>query len=271
MNYYEDDNKPNYAESSTSGKNLQNRERAGIIPVTSNILKEAEVTKDETVTYQGIPISDITIVGYIIDYKELESRIKMTLFDYTGTIEVNFFNKMNNQEDTIGLNKFYYDGSKKPVQIYGTVKVFKNEKNIQGAKILTVPCSNILYHRIDVIHAWLYLNGKLNELKEHQVQNSAEEAKMIAMGNNNYNNSNGYGFNGNNMKNTPVKNSGDRDVKEAVSLLINYAKKQNKNDISYPQINNLFKKFGQKQGDIINKLINNNKLIDTDEGYEIVA
>ncbi len=73
------------------------------------------------------------------------------------------------------------------------------------------------------------------------------------------------------MKNTPVKNSGDRDVKEAVSLLINYAKKWNKNDISYPQINNLFKKFGQKQGDIINKLINNNKLIDTDEGYEIVA
>ena len=226
--------------------------------MTSNILKEAEVTKDETVTYQGIPISDITIVGYIIDYKELESRIKMTLFDYTGTIEVNFFNKMNNQEDTIGLNKFYYDGSKKPVQIYGTVKVYKNEKNIQGAKILTVPCSNILYHRIDVIHAWLYLNGKLNELKEHQVQNSAEEAKMIAMGNNNYNN-------------RLVKNSGDRDVKEAVSLLINYAKKQNKNDISYPQINNLFKKFGQKQGDIINKLINNNKLIDTDEGYEIVA
>ena len=264
MNYYEEDNKPNYAESSTNGKNPQNRERGGIIPVTSTILKEAEVTKDETVTYQGIQISDITIVGYIIDYKELESRIKMTLFDYTGTIEVNFFNKMNNQEDTIGLNKFYYDGSKKPVQIYGTVKVYKNEKNIQGAKIMTVPCSNILYHRIDVIHSWLYLNGKLNELKDHQVQNSAEEAKMIAMGNNN----NGYGYN--NMKNTPVKNSGDRDIKEAVSLLSNYAKKWNKNDISYPQINNLFKKFGNKQKDIINKLIINNKLIDTDEGYEIL-
>ena len=263
MNYYEEDNKPNYAESSTNGKNLQNRERSRIIPVTSTILKEAEVTKDETVTYQGIQISDITIVGYIIDYKELESRIKMTLFDYTGTIEVNFFNKMNNQEDTIGLNKFYYDGSKKPVQIYGTVKVYKNEKNIQGAKIMTVPCNNILYHRIDVIHSWLYLNGKLNELKDHQVQNSAEEAKMIAMGNNN-----GYGYN--NMKNTPVKNSGDRDIKEAASLLSNYAKKWNKNDISYPQINNLFKKFGNKQKDIINKLIINNKLIDTDEGYEIL-
>ena len=36
-------------------------------------------------------------MGYIIDYKELESRIKMTIFDYTGTIEINFFNKINNK------------------------------------------------------------------------------------------------------------------------------------------------------------------------------
>lgn len=268
MNFYEDDTKPNYGETSTSGKNPQNHERGGIIPVTSTILQEAEVTKEETVTYQGIPINDITIVGYIIDYKELESRIKMTLFDYTGSIEVNFLNKINNQ-DSIGLNKFYYEGNKKPAQIYGTVKVYKNEKNIQGAKILQVPYSNILYHRIDVIHAWLYLNGKLNDLKEHQVQSSAEEAKMIAMGNNNNYNSNGYGFN--NMKNTPVKNNGDRDIREAISLLDNYAKKSNRNEISYPQINNLLKKFGKKLGDVINKLITNNKLIDTDEGYEIMC
>ena len=65
MNYYEDDNKPNYAEISNSGKANQNRERSSIIPVTANILKEAEVTKDDSVTYQGIPINDITIVGYI--------------------------------------------------------------------------------------------------------------------------------------------------------------------------------------------------------------
>jgi len=107
--------------------------------------------------------------------------------------------------------------------------------------------------------------GKLNELKENQVQNSAQEAKMIAMENNN---NNGYGYN--NMKNTPVKNNGDRDVKEAISLLDNYSKRYNRNEISYEQINSLYKKFGKKLGDIINKLIINNKLIDNDNGYEIM-
>ena len=138
MNYYEDEPKSNYPDLSHSAKGQQNRERAGIIPVTSVILNEAEVTKEESVLYQGVPLNDITIVGYIIDYKELESKIKMTLFDYTGSVEIYFFNKMGGI-DTIGLNKFHYDGKKKPVQIFGTVKVFKNEKNIQGAKILSVP------------------------------------------------------------------------------------------------------------------------------------
>ena len=236
MNYYEDDSKPNYSDLSHSGKSPQVRERGGLIPVTSLILREAEVSKDESVIYQGITLSDITIAGLITDYKELESRIKLTLSDYTGSIEVNFYNKLNNQDNS-GLDKIHYDGRKKPVQIYGTVKVFKNEKNIQGAKILPIPYGNILYHRIDVIHSWLYLTGKLNELKENQVQNSAQEAKMIAMENNN---NNGYGYN--NMKNTPVKNNGDRDVKEAISLLDNYSKRYNRNEISYEQINSLFKR-----------------------------
>ena len=268
MNYYEDESKSNYPELSHSGKGQQNRERSGIVPVTALILNEAEVTKEESVLYQGVPLSDITIVGYIVDYKELESKIKITLFDYTGSVEINFFNKINST-DTIGLNKIHYDGKKKPVQIFGTVKVFKNEKNIQGAKILSVPCNNILFHRTDVIHSWLYLTGKLNELKNNQVQNSAEEARNIAMGNS----SNAYGFNGynNNMKNTPMKNSGDKDIKEAIYLLDNYAKKNHKNEISYVNINNLLKKFGNNLGSIIDKLINNNKLIDSDGVYEIMS
>ena len=52
-------------------------------------------------------------------------------------MKINFFNK---------IDKFHYDGKKKPVQIFGTVKVFKNEKNIQGAKIVAVNCSYVLYH-----------------------------------------------------------------------------------------------------------------------------
>jgi hypothetical protein len=263
MNFYQDDNKPNNAEISNSAKMNQNREREGIIPVTANILKEAEVTKDEAVTYQGIPLNDINIVGYIIDYKELESKIKLKLCDFTGTIEIYFFVKMN-ERDTTWLSKFNYDGSKKPAQIFGTVKVYKNEKNIQGEKIMAVPCINVLAHRADVIHSWLYLTGKLNELKENQIQNSAIEAKNIAMGINN------YGYGNNNTRNTPVKKYEDKDMREAIYLLDNYVKKHNNNEISHSNIKNLFKNFGKRLNEVVNMLINNNKLIDTDRGYEIM-
>ena len=39
----------------------------------------------------------------------------------------------------------------------------------------------------------------------------------------------------------------------------------------YVYSKSLFKKFGKKLADIINKLIINNKLIDNDNGYEIMS
>ena len=182
-----------------------------------------------------MPISDITAIGYVIDYKELEAKVKVTLFDYTGIMEINFFNKIDSQ-DSVGLNKFHYNGSKKPVQIFGTVKIFKNEKNIQGAKIVEVNCSYILYHRADVIHAWLYLTGKLQEIKENKAQNTVEEARKLTNDKNMY------------------ENEGNMEQNEAILLLEKYVKKENKNDISQNDIMNLLGKFGDKRKNIINKL-----------------
>ena len=259
MTVYEDENIKNSNDISQSGKSHSIRERGGLIPVTATILNEAEVTKEETVEYQGIPISDIMAIGYIFDYKELEAKVKITIFDYTGFIEINFFNKIDNQ-DSSGLNKLNYDGSRKAVQIFGTVKVFKNEKNIQGAKIIPVSSSFVLYHRADVIHSWLYLTGKLQELKENQLTNTTEEAKMIAMGNNNVNN----------QRNTPVKdNKDERDFKDAVAILDNYIKR-GKNELKKNEIQNIFKKFGNRADKIIKQLIDENKLIDNDGVYEIL-
>ena len=175
-------------------------------------------------------------------------------------MEINFFNNMDNQ-DSVGLNKLNYDGSRKPVQIFGTIKVFKNEKNIQGAKIIPVSSSYVLYHRADVIHAWLYLTGKLQELKDNHIKNAAEEAKMIATGNNNLNN----------QRNTPVKgNKEENQLKEASKLLENYLKKANSNEIRHDVINNIFKSFGNNKDNIIKKLIDENKLIEYDGRYEII-
>ena len=247
MNYYEDEPKSNNPNLSRFGKSQQIKESSGIIPVTSLILNQAEVTKEESVIYQGVPLNDINIVGYIMDFKEMESKMKISLCDYTGTIEIIFLNPDKNT-DIIGMSKFLCDGKKKSVQIFGTVKVFKKEKIIQGAKILPVSNNNVLYHRTDVIYAWLYLTGKLNELKKNQMKNSAEEARNIAM-----------------------KQLGDKDMKDAINLLNNYAKKNRKNDISHVDFNNMFQKYGENKEIVIDKLINNNKLIKTDYGYEIMS
>ena len=51
----------------------------------------------------------LPLIGYIIDYKELEAKVKVILYDYTGIMEINFFNKIDNQ-DSSGLNKINYDG-----------------------------------------------------------------------------------------------------------------------------------------------------------------
>ena len=257
---YEDENIKNYNDISQSGKTNFSHERGGLIPITSNILNESQITKEETIEYQGVPISDITTIGYIIEYKEQESKVKITLYDYTGTMDINFYNKVDNLNNA-GLNKINYDGTRKPVQIFGTIKVYKNEKNIQGAKIISVGSNDILYHRADVIHAWLYLTGKLQELKDNQIQNSAEEAKMIASGNNKYNN----------QRNTPVKvNREERDFKDAIYMLENYYRREKKNEIGKNEIRNIFRKYGNNKEEIINILIDNNKLIETDTGYEIM-
>ena len=57
---------------------------------------------------------------------------------------------------------------------------------------------------------------------------------------------------------------------EAMSLLENFAKKENKNEISQNDIMNLLTKFGDKRKNIINKLIDCNKLVESDGIYEIM-
>ena len=80
----------------------------------------------------------------------------------------------------------------------------------------------------------------------------------------------GKNVNNNGVRNTPVKNQGEKDMRDAINLLENYRRKNNKNEIENNQINSLFKNFGNKIKDVINNLINDNKLIENDNGYEIM-
>jgi hypothetical protein len=51
----------------------------------------------------------------------------------------------------------------KPVKIFGTVKIYKNERSIQGAKMIPLTENEFILHLAEVAHSWMFLTGNLNE------------------------------------------------------------------------------------------------------------
>ena len=245
---YDDTNRHSQYESHSGSKYHSQRERGGLIPVTASIIKNARVTEDESVEYQGINIIDITAVGYVVNFREIDNKINITLYDYTGLLDVNFYIRQGNDDSSL-LDNFKYEGIREPVQIFGTVKVYKGEKSILGAKLIKSNCNYVLYHRANVIHSFLYLTGKLKEQS----------------GNNYY----GQNKNENNYGSSNIKRNEGDDMEEAINILNEYAKKDSQ--INAGKLEELFRKFGQRAKDIINKLVSENKLIDNDDFYEIIS
>lgn len=231
------------------------RERGGLIPITASILQKSQVTKEETIEFEGVPISDVKIAGYVTDYKELEHRVKIQIWDYTGTIEINFFHKQEGQDNS-GLSNFYYDSTKKPVEIFGTLKVYKNEKNFQGAKLLVSTTNKILYHRAYVFHSWAYLTGKLTDISNNAFNANFEEMKNLV----NY---------------QPGKKANKKEMQkdltdQAATILADF-KNKNGADITAAQINKELSKITNDVRNLISKLLDASYLIElNDEQFEIL-
>lgn len=83
------------------------RERGGLIPITAKILNESSINQEECVEYMGHYLSDISIVGYLMDFNETETKIKVKIWDQTGMCEIVFFNKNENEVHS-GLINFNF-------------------------------------------------------------------------------------------------------------------------------------------------------------------
>ena len=255
MTEYEDSNayggQTDYGQSSRP----KQQDKGGLIPVTCSIINDSTVTRSETVEFQGIQILDISLVGKIIDYKEFEARVKISVFDGSGVAEINFFH--SNQDS--GLQNYKYDGTFKTIQIFGTVKVYKNEKSIQGSKLVLVNDMDLFYHRLNVYHSWLYLTGNLQELKEKNFNDVTNQARQLAGGNQqqNYQNNNNAQCNGINEYRVAVKN---------------LKRKSGNNIVETDQLKKELLRFGAGRFDkILIELIDNNVIIDNENGtYEIL-
>ena len=221
--------------SGSKNNHYSESDKEGLIPITSSILNKSEITSQENVEFQGVQIKLIIAVGFLVDYEEFEKRVVVTIYDYTGILNITFFNR----DELTDLEE--KKENKTPVRIFGTVKTYKDKKNIIGAKLIPVDYNSVLYHKAKVIHAWLYLTGKLGE--NHIIDSE--------------------------QNNQNEKNRFENSEEEAINILGKFSKNNNGRVISYSKIDELLRKFGKKKDEIISKLVENGKLIESpEEGYE---
>ena len=153
-----------------STSNPKFRERGGLIPITAKILHDSTVNHEEAVEYQGNLLSDVSIVGYLKTFNETDTKVIVRIWDQTGVVETVFYNKNENEAHS-GLSNFNFVENNKLVKIFGTVKTYKKEKNLQGAKIMYVTDNELVYHQLEVVNDWLYLTNKINSLRQEVTNN----------------------------------------------------------------------------------------------------
>lgn len=97
------------------------------------MIQEASPRPDDVCEIEGEAINDIIIVGRVTNKIEEAMRTSFEINDNTGTFKVIFYQKGEN-EVPIALKNFDYQ-KLMYVKVYGTIRVFKEEKAIVGTHI----------------------------------------------------------------------------------------------------------------------------------------
>lgn len=76
--------------------------------------------------------------------------------------------------------------TRKPVKIFGTVKVYKNDKNLQGARIISVDDNHVFYHFLQVMNDWIYLSGQHNSMGVSDMNRNMHQPQQHSNSGNSY-------------------------------------------------------------------------------------
>ena len=135
--------------------------------------------------------------------------------------------------------------------------MYKKEKNLQGAKIMYVTDNDLFYHYLEVINDWLYLTGKLPQLKQDSTGKINDNAKTLMRSN--YNNA--YGGNQQRV-----------DPSEIAHIVLIEHTRRNGNKITKNALNNLLQnKIKSEQVNEVIMILERQGFImdDGDDGYDI--
>ncbi len=55
------------------------------------------------------------------------------------------------------------------MKIYGTIKYYKKNATINGAKMILIKENELIQHFMEVAHSWMYLTGKLKQIEDVKI------------------------------------------------------------------------------------------------------
>ena len=97
------------------------------------MIEEANPRSDDVCEIDGEVFNDIILVGRVMSKTEESMRTTFEINDNTGYTKVIFYQKGENQTPT-ALKQFQYT-QHMYVKVYGSIRVFKEEKAIVGTNI----------------------------------------------------------------------------------------------------------------------------------------
>lgn len=143
------------------------------------------------------------------------------------------------------------------MKIFGTVKVYKNDKNLQGARIISVDDNHVFYHFLQVMNDWIYLSG-------HNSMGVSEMSRNVQHSANSSNVANSYmNYQHMQMSQTPLQIGKDILMSLKTSGLSRFTSQALKN--------HLLKKLSNDQQieGVIEALLNEGFLFEEDDIYTI--
>lgn len=147
---------------------VKSTDKDSFIAISCKVIQNGTTVENSNVEYMGVPLGEVSLVGYCVSYNDDSTKIKIGLWDQTGFVEVLFYNK-NESEVHSGLDGFVYE-EKGLVKLIGKVKSYKNQILIDGIKIMQCSLNEFIYHKLEIVNDWLYLTSEeKGDVHSHKV------------------------------------------------------------------------------------------------------
>ncbi len=136
------------------------------------MLELAQPRPDDVCEYEGEPIKDIILVGRLLRRLQEPMRTHFEINDNTGSFKIIFYHKGEHQIPT-ALKHFEYE-QYSYAKVYGSIKVFKETKQIVGTHMQRIEDFNELSNHFLSVFVSHMLRRK-GVIKHRDLQQSPQE------------------------------------------------------------------------------------------------